>query len=109
MMLLSKANLAPDGNNFTALRLALASAVIYTHTYWLITGVSSKDDLSNLLGAPISTFAVDGFFFLSGFLVYPSLLRLGRSSRFLLARAGRLWPGLAMALLVMVVGGGFVS
>ncbi|HEX5378284.1 MAG TPA: acyltransferase [Phenylobacterium sp.] len=102
-------NLKADANNFTIVRLILASLVIYTHSYWLVTGVSNKDDLSDFLGAGVSAFAVDGFFFLSGFLVYPSLLRLQSAGRFLLARAARLWPGLAVSLLVMVAGGATVT
>jgi peptidoglycan/LPS O-acetylase OafA/YrhL len=90
-------------------RLLLASLVIFTHTYWLLTGVSNEDEVSRFLGAPVSVFAVDGFFFLSGFLVYPSLLRLGRASRFLFARGARLWPGLAVAVLLTVAGGAFFT
>lgn len=108
-MVLNDASLKPEDNNFTALRLLLASLVIYTHSYWMITGVGGKDELSDFLGAPVSVFAVDGFFFLSGFLVYPSLLRMGRSSRFLLARGARLWPGLITSLLVTVAVGAFIS
>jgi len=97
--------LKAEANNFTLVRLILASSVIYTHCYWLATGLEDKDDLSGILGAPISSYAVDGFFFLSGFLVYPSLLRLASSSRFLLARLTRLWPGLATSVLVTVLAG----
>lgn len=101
--------LKAPANNFTAVRLLLASLVIFTHSYWLTTGTSGKDDLSDILGAPVSVFAVDGFFFLSGFLVYPSLLRLGRASRFLLARLARLWPGLAVSVLLTALAGAFIS
>lgn len=101
--------LRPQANNFTAVRLLLASLVIYTHCYWLIFGVPGKDDLSDLLGAPVSVFAVDGFFFLSGFLVYPSLLRLESSTRFLFARFARLWPGLAASILLTVIAGAFLT
>ncbi|MEO8811390.1 MAG: hypothetical protein ABI376_00560, partial [Caulobacteraceae bacterium] len=63
-----------QSNNFTVVRLVLASAVIYTHSYVAVSGSGiDRDNLGFLLGAPISTYAVDGFFFLSGFLVYPSL------------------------------------
>jgi peptidoglycan/LPS O-acetylase OafA/YrhL len=108
-MRLGDQSLTAEANNFTLVRLTLASLVIYTHSYWLVTGIVERDDLSGLLGAPISTFAVDGFFFLSGFLVYPSLLRLRSASRFLSARAARLWPGLMVSLLVVVAGGAFVT
>lgn len=108
-MRLGDLSLKAEDNNFTLVRLILASAVIYTHSYWLVLGVSEKDDLSGLLGATVSTFAVDGFFFLSGFLVYPSLLRLGAAGRFLVARGARLWPGLIVSILATVAGGAFVT
>ena len=96
-------------NNFTLVRLILASSVIYTHCYWLVTGREGADDLSWLIGAPVSAYAVDGFFFLSGFLVYPSLLRLGRPLPFLGARIVRLWPALAVAVALTVLGGALVT
>jgi peptidoglycan/LPS O-acetylase OafA/YrhL len=92
-------------NNFTIVRFVLASSVIYTHSFWLIRGQAGADDLSPILGAPVSVYAVDGFFFLSGFLVYPSLLRLGRVRPFLLARLARLWPALAASVLGSVLVG----
>jgi peptidoglycan/LPS O-acetylase OafA/YrhL len=97
--------LRADANNFTALRLFLASSVIYTHSYWRVLGVQEVDDLSRFLGAPISTCAVDGFFFLSGFLVYPSLLRMKSALPFLLARLTRLWPALAVSVILTALGG----
>lgn len=101
--------LQADANNLTIVRLVLASSVIYTHSYEVVTGVSAQDDLSPFLGAPISVFAVDGFFFLSGFLVYPSLLRMGHAGRFLMARFTRLWPGLAVSVGLTVAAGAFLT
>jgi peptidoglycan/LPS O-acetylase OafA/YrhL len=109
MMTPSDAMLRAEANNFTAVRLLLASLVIYTHCYWLTRGVGGKDDLSDFLGAPVSVFAVDGFFFLSGFLVYPSLMRLRSSGSFLFARFARLWPGLVVSILLTVLAGAFVT
>src|SRR3546814_11216625 len=80
----------PHANNLTLVRLVLASSVIYTHCYWALTGRMGEDDLSAFLGAPISVYAVDGFFFLSGFLVFASLQRSSRVGDFLLARGARL-------------------
>jgi peptidoglycan/LPS O-acetylase OafA/YrhL len=108
-MVLNDADMKPEANNITALRLLLASLVIYTHSYWLTTNISARDDLSDYLGATVSVYAVDGFFFLSGFLVYPSLLRMGRAGQFLIARAARLWPGLALSVLLTVIAGAFLS
>lgn len=97
--------LKPEANNLTLVRLVLASSVIYTHCYWLLSGRSGEDELSWLLGAPISAYAVDGFFFLSGFLVYASLHRRPRVGDFLLARIVRLWPALAFSVLLTVLAG----
>ena len=96
-------------NNFTLVRFVLASSVIYTHSFWRVRGEMGVDDLSWLLGVPISVYAVDGFFFLSGLLVYPSLLRLGHVSRFIVARLTRLWPALAVSVLGSVLVGLFVT
>src|SRR3546814_15259349 len=65
----------------------------------------SEDDLSAFLGAPISVYAVDGFFFLSGFLVFASLQRSARVGDFLLARVARLWPALAVSVGLTVLAG----
>nr|WP_293402724.1 acyltransferase [Phenylobacterium sp.] len=108
-MRINDERLNADANNFTAVRLLLASSVIYTHCYFTTTGIRNADDLSNFLGATISTYAVDGFFFLSGFLVYPSLLRLRSPVRFLTARFVRLWPGLALCVLLTVLVGAFFT
>lgn len=98
-----------QANNLTVVRLALASAVIWTHSYWRITGISAQDELSRWLGTTISAYAVDGFFFLSGFLVYRSLARRGSVADFALARLARLWPGLAASVGLTIMGGYFLS
>jgi peptidoglycan/LPS O-acetylase OafA/YrhL len=90
--------LHPRENNLTLTRLLLASSVIYSHSFF---PDAEHDDLTWLLGSAISNYAVDGFFVLSGFLVYRSLIQNGSVKRFALARLTRLWPGLfAMILLV---------
>ena len=99
----------PVNNNLTLVRLVLASAVIWTHSVWRLSGRESWDELTPLLGAPISSYAVDGFFFLSGYLVYASLLRRGSVGAFLSARLARLWPGLAAAVIAIVAFGASVT
>lgn len=108
-MRISESILRSDSNNFTAVRLILASSVIYTHCYGTFHGGWDIDDTETVLGVPISNCAVDGFFFLSGFLVYPSLLRLGNPLSFLAARLARLWPGLALSVLALVTVGYFIT
>src|SRR3546814_20078222 len=97
-MRIEESLLRPHANNLTLVRLVLASSVIYTHCYWALTGRMGEDDLSAFLGAPISVYAVDGFFFLSGFLVFASLQRSARVGDFLLARVARLSHALAVSV-----------
>jgi len=92
------------GNNFTALRLVLASAVIYSHCWGLVRGGFDVDDLSRVLGGSVASYAVDAFFVLSGFLVYPSLTRFG-PALFAGARLTRLWPGLLLSVALTILGG----
>jgi peptidoglycan/LPS O-acetylase OafA/YrhL len=100
--------LKPAANNLTIVRLLLASAVIYSHTYERALGIHA-DGLSWLLGSNIAAFAVDGFFVLSGFLVYRSLAQGGSIKRFALARATRLLPALVLMVALTVVAGLFVT
>ena len=107
-MIISERLLRSEHNNLTFARIALASSVIYSHCAWQITG-SDQDALSTYMGAPVSTFAVDGFFFISGFLVYRSLIAKPNIRRFAIARLARLWPGLAVMVLVVSAIGAFFS
>ena len=93
---ISDAQLAANGNNFTGARLLLASGVIWTHCYWLATDVSAADELSGLIGLPISHLAVNGFFFVSGFLICQSLFRQANVLSFLGMRVARIWPALLL-------------
>lgn len=92
-------SLEPQNNNFTLVRLILASAVIASHCYFYQTGLKEVDWLSPWLGVPVSWVAVDGFFFLSGFLVFRSLVRHHDRRRFFLARLARMYPALAAFVL----------
>lgn len=108
-MIITDDRLRATANNLTLVRLVLASAVIWTHSYWRVIGMTDRDELSPWLGTTLSAYAVDGFFFLSGFLVYRSLLMRGSVADFVLARLARLWPGLAAAVGLLVVGGYFLT
>lgn len=108
-MIITDDRLRATANNLTLVRLVLASAVIWTHSYWRVIGITGRDEFSPWLGTTLSAYAVDGFFFLSGFLVYRSLLERGSVADFVLARLARLWPGLAAAVGLLVVGGYFVT
>ncbi|MHA6720026.1 acyltransferase family protein [Sphingomonas sp. RS6] len=97
-------SLRPDRNDLSLVRLLLASLVIYSHCFYAVYGLHS-DDLAGLLGAPVSNYAVDGFFMLSGFLVYRSIVSNPSLTRFALARFVRIWPGLFVMLLIVAIGG----
>lgn len=101
--------LKPERNNLTLLRLVLASAVIVTHCYWWVHRVPGQDSFSKWLGVPLSVYAVDGFFFLSGFLVYGSLRRSASVSRFMAGRLARMMPGLTISVLLTAIAGAFFS
>lgn len=91
-----------SGNNFLIARLLLASSVIFSHSYWAVEKIENADPFSFLIGKTVSSYAVDGFFFLSGILVYASLLRRQSLLNFLVARAARIWPALAASVLATV-------
>jgi peptidoglycan/LPS O-acetylase OafA/YrhL len=91
-------DLRHDGNIFNLMRLILASAVIFSHSYEVV-GQASLDPSLDALPFPISRLAVLLFFTLSGFLVTPGLMRRGTRS-FIMARALRLLPGLWVMLVV---------
>lgn len=97
---ISDAQLAADGNNFTGARLLLATGVIWTHSYWLATGVGGADEVSRVVGLPVSHLAVNGFFFVSGFLICQSLFRQAGVFSFLAMRVTRIWPALILCTLL---------
>lgn len=82
-------------NNFDAIRLAAALAVLVGHA-WPLTGEPGSPVLA---GIQVFTLAVYVFFALSGYLVATSWARSPRPASFLLRRAGRIFP----ALIVVVV------
>jgi peptidoglycan/LPS O-acetylase OafA/YrhL len=91
-------DLRHDGNIFNLLRLLLASAVIFSHSFDMV-GLTGQDPSLDVLPFPVSRLAVLLFFSLSGFLVTPGLMRRGGKS-FIIARALRLLPGLWAMLLL---------
>ncbi len=92
--------LGHSGNNLNVVRLIFASTVIYSHAYY---PRENYDALMWLMGSPLSWFAVDGFFVISGFLVYRSLER-GRSARdYAISRFARIWPGLTVMAITVAV------
>lgn len=89
-------------NNLHAVRLMLAVAVIVSHAWPLAYGAGTLEPLEALSGHSLGGWAVGLFFFLSGLLISGSAER-STATRFWFARARRILPGLAMALIVTLV------
>lgn len=87
----------PRHNSLNALRLVLASLVIVSHA-WPLTG---NDFEPHFGGANLGTWAVLGFFAISGFLITRSRLRVRRTRDFYRARVLRIFPAFVVALLVV--------
>lgn len=96
-------------NNFNLLRFVAASLVLFSHSYALSTGSAAAEPLRAILGITWGVVAVDVFFVISGFLVTGSLLVRGSLVEFLGARFLRIYPGLWVALLLIVVTGACVT
>jgi peptidoglycan/LPS O-acetylase OafA/YrhL len=94
-------------NNFDFLRFALATLVIFAHSFALLVGNDSTEPLMRLTGQQtFGALAVDGFFILSGFLVTQSWFRSKGAGDYLKKRARRIYPGFIVATLfcMFVVG-----
>lgn len=84
-------------NSLNALRLLLAALVIVSHS-WPLSGHNPEPEWG---GANLGTWAVFGFFAISGFLITRSRLS-GRSAYdFYRARVLRIFPGFLVALLIV--------
>ena len=102
--------LAPENNSFGVVRLAMAVAVLVSHSYWFTLGQGGSEPLYSWTGHSLGEHAVQVFFFLSGVLVTQSLLKSGSVLDFACGRALRIFPGLiACVLLTALVLGPFVS
>lgn len=87
----------PRRNSLNAFRLLLAAIVIGSHS-WLLSGAGAQPALG---GIALGTWAVIGFFAVSGFLVTRSRLSGGSASAFYWNRGLRLLPGLLVCVLVI--------
>jgi peptidoglycan/LPS O-acetylase OafA/YrhL len=98
--------LAPERNNFGALRLAMALAVLVSNSYWLATGQVVAEPLKGLTGFTLGEHAVQVFFFLSGVVVAQSIMKSGSLLDFTVARVLRIFPALIVCVLLtaLVIG-----
>jgi peptidoglycan/LPS O-acetylase OafA/YrhL len=84
---------ARRNNNFDALRIAAAVAVILGHATDLR---GSPESLAVVLGLPVSQLGVAVFFVISGYLITGSWERRPHLPRYLTSRVLRIIPGLAL-------------
>ncbi len=98
--------IAGRDNNLNLLRLVFSAFVLVSHAAQLASGRGTPECLSWLLHFTLGTLGVYGFFFISGLLVTRSLLQRNSLSEYFRARTLRIFPGLAVVLLlsVLVVG-----
>jgi peptidoglycan/LPS O-acetylase OafA/YrhL len=83
-------------DNFDAIRLVAALAVLFGHA-WYLTGAGS---MPSIFGNEIGTLAVKVFFAISGYLVTESWRRDPSPSRYLWRRALRIFPALVVVTLL---------
>lgn len=86
-------------NNFNLVRFTAAMMVLFSHSFVLASGKVSDEPWHVSLGITPGSLAVDIFFVASGFLVTASLCMRGSASQFIWARALRIYPGLAVAVI----------
>jgi peptidoglycan/LPS O-acetylase OafA/YrhL len=89
-------------NNFNLIRIVAAASVLVTHSFALVTGDKMAEPLRAQLGLTLGSFAVDIFFFTSGFLVMASLLKRQSLIEFSWARCLRIFPALYVMLTITV-------
>lgn len=81
------------------MRFLFASFVILTHSYALLGDIKA-DPLYGLSGRVFSEIGVCGFFVISGYLIHQSLERSSSLFSFARKRIVRIFPGLAVAVLL---------
>jgi peptidoglycan/LPS O-acetylase OafA/YrhL len=91
-------------NNFDALRLALATLVLWSHSYSL-AGVESLEPLVRFTHGQVNggAIAVDGFFVISGYLITMSWMTSGSTDVFLRRRIRRIYPGFLAATVISAI------
>ncbi|MFJ3486649.1 acyltransferase family protein [Pseudomonas sp. NPDC090202] len=87
-------------NNFNLIRMLAATAVLISHSYPLALGTGAVEPLSSWLGISLGELAVITFFCVSGFFISLSRDRAPSNLDFFSARFLRIYPGLALVLLL---------
>ncbi|WP_128330686.1 acyltransferase [Apibacter sp. HY039] len=92
-------------NNFNFLRLLFASLVLITHSYNLL---KIPEIFHKILGVELSYIGLNGFFIISGYLIFKSFNRSNSVFRYLWNRILRIYPALAVVLILTFLFGYFV-
>ena len=85
-------------NNFRLIRHIAATAVIFVHSFMVLTPAASPVGWAWKISEPGAGIAVDVFFVASGFLVARSLLRRGDVLDYVLSRSLRIYPALVVVV-----------
>ena len=88
-------------NHFNLIRFVAAYAVLVSHAWPISRGVGTDEPLASLIGYSLGEIAVIIFFSLSGFLITKSFEQRASIRSFLIARFARLFPGLAVSLVLV--------
>lgn len=93
------------GNNLNLIRAVAASAVLVSHAYPITRGPEAVEPMEAFAGNgnSLGHMAVLVFFAISGFLISASFDRSHTVRAFTLARAARLFPGLAASILLVAL------
>ncbi|MBA4010446.1 MAG: acyltransferase [Phenylobacterium sp.] len=97
--------------NFDWLRIAAATAVLFSHAFLLAQGTEENEPWRQLTGTILGIYGVGVFFVISGFLITRSAFNSRTLRSFAAARALRIYPALAAcaALTSFVLGVSFTS
>jgi peptidoglycan/LPS O-acetylase OafA/YrhL len=90
-------------NNFNLLRFIAATAVLVSHAWPIALGAGAVQPLKVLTDHTLGGLAVFLFFAVSGFFIAGSYERSKSARRFLQARSLRLFPGLAVSVLLVAL------
>lgn len=90
-------------NNFNLLRMIAATGVLVSHAYPISLGDGAMEPLKSVLdGISLGGVSVYVFFAISGYFIAQSFERSSSLARFVMARVLRIFPGLAVVLLVTI-------
>ena len=97
-------------NNFDIFRLVFATLVLITHSYSL-TGLPEHDFLYNMTSGQIScsSLGVKGFFIISGYLIFQSVLLSKNWVDYIIKRILRIYPAYIAVLIFAIILGFFIS